>query len=227
NHHVVDVAFAQASAADAYEPRLLLEFGNGRAAYVSHSALHAAHQLVNDHGNRPAIRHAAFDAFGNELSQTIAVASVLGQNGHRRIRLAILEVTLAGALRHGGERSHSAVHLERAALVENCLARAFFGSGEQRADHHAARAGGNRLCDISGILDAAIGDDGNIAVTSGACGFGNGCDLRNTRASHDTCGADRTGSDADLNAVCSSARQFTSAVEGADVAGDEVHLWQL
>src|SRR5690348_15907199 len=49
NHDVVYMALAQAGAADAYETRLLEEFGNGGTAAVSHSGLQSSHHLVDDH----------------------------------------------------------------------------------------------------------------------------------------------------------------------------------
>src|SRR5271167_3351316 len=42
DHDVVDVAFTQASPADANKPRLLLQLGDGGAADISHAALDAA-----------------------------------------------------------------------------------------------------------------------------------------------------------------------------------------
>ena len=49
NHHVVDMALAQAGAADAHEARLLQQFGNGRAAAVAHAGFQAADHLIDDH----------------------------------------------------------------------------------------------------------------------------------------------------------------------------------
>ena len=65
---------------------------------------------------------------------------------------------LSPASAHGAERAHAAIGLVGAALVELDLAGRFLGAGEQAADHHAVRAGGDRLGDVAGIADAAIGD---------------------------------------------------------------------
>ena len=51
DHDVVDVAFAQAGAADADEARFLQQFWNRRAATVAHAGFQSADHLVDDHGN--------------------------------------------------------------------------------------------------------------------------------------------------------------------------------
>ena len=70
-----------------------------------------------------------------------------------------LEVAVGAAVGHRAERAHAAVDLVRAALVEDDLAGRLVGAGEERADHHASRAGGERLGDVARVLDAAVGDD--------------------------------------------------------------------
>ena len=59
--------------------------------------------------------------------------------------LGFLRVAIGTALRHRAQRAHAAIALERAALIEDRLAGAFFGAGEQAADHDAVRAGGDGL----------------------------------------------------------------------------------
>ena len=54
-----------------------------------------------------------------------------------------LEVAVLRAGLHRADRAHAAVRLERAALVEDRLARRLVGAGEERADHHAVRARGD------------------------------------------------------------------------------------
>ncbi len=46
------------------------------------------------------------------------------------------------------------------------LAGAFVGAGQQAADHDAGCAGGERLGEIAGLLDAAVGDDRNVSRLS-------------------------------------------------------------
>src|ERR1022692_3495810 len=146
--------------------------------------------MVHDHADSATIGNASFDAFWNELGETVAVGAVLQQDRNRGIRIGILEVAFAGALGHRGQRSHSAIGLERAALVENGLARTLFGAGEQRADHDAVCPRRNRLGYVSGVLDPAVSDNGNIGITYSAGRFGDGGDLRNSGAGYDSSGAD-------------------------------------
>src|SRR5579862_5395930 len=71
DHDIVDVAFAEAGAADAHEAGLLQEFGNLRAAAVAHARLQATDHLVDDHRDRAAVRHTSFDALGDELREPV------------------------------------------------------------------------------------------------------------------------------------------------------------
>ena len=89
-------------------------------------------------------------------------------SGHQLQRVAHLglEVAVGRAARHGADRAHAAIGFEGAALVEIDLARALVGAGEQRADHGGRRAGGQRLGEIAGIFDAAIGDDRNARLVA-------------------------------------------------------------
>ena len=56
-------------------------------------------------------------------------------------------------------RAHAPIFLEALALVEHDFARALVDSGQQGAEHDDVRAGGDRLGDIAGVLDPAVGDD--------------------------------------------------------------------
>ncbi len=58
---------------------------------------------------------------------------------------------------------------ERPALIEDRFARTLIGSGKERSDHDGVRAGSERLGDIAGELDAAVGDQRNVGF---ACRFG-------------------------------------------------------
>ena len=115
---------------------------------VAHRRAQSAHQLVDHVHERALVRHAALDAFGHELLR----------GGDRILGLEILEVAVRAALLHRAERAHAAVALVRAALVELDLAGRLVGAGEQAAEHHAGRAGGDRLRDVAGVADAAVGD---------------------------------------------------------------------
>src|SRR5579875_722651 len=73
---VVHVALAQSGAGDAHKPRLLLQFANCSAAEIAHAGAQSADELV-DHGlERPAIRHAAFNALGHKLGQAVLVGAL-------------------------------------------------------------------------------------------------------------------------------------------------------
>src|SRR5438876_6904348 len=65
---VVNVALAQAGAADADKARLLLQFGNAGAADVTHPRAQAADELLRHHRKRTAIGNPTFNSFRNKLS---------------------------------------------------------------------------------------------------------------------------------------------------------------
>ena len=115
---------------------------------------------------------------------------------------AILEVAVGAALLHGAERAHAAIALVRAALVELDLAGRLLGAREQAAEHHARRAGGDRLGDVAGIADAAVGDERDVRCSPApSSAFWIGRDLRHADAGDDARRADRAGTDADLDRV--------------------------
>ena len=106
--------------------RVTLQGRESAAAAVAHAGAQAADELVNHRRDAALVRDAALDPLGHELL------------GRLRVRIEIelvLEVAVAAAAAHRAERSHAAVFLEAAALVENHLARALVGAGEQAADH--------------------------------------------------------------------------------------------
>src|SRR6266705_5537978 len=142
--HVVNVALAQARRCDPNESRLLMELGDRSAAAIAHSGAQSSNQLVDERSERAFVWDSSFDALGYEL-------------GH--LELACLAITVAAAFFHRRERAHAAVALERAALEQDYLARAFIRSGEQRSDHHRVRARRDRFADIARVLDPAVGDD--------------------------------------------------------------------
>src|SRR6266567_5187903 len=69
DHDVVDVAFAEAGATDAYEARFLQELGNRGAAAVAHARLQSANHLMDDHGDGAAVGNASLNSLGDEFSQ--------------------------------------------------------------------------------------------------------------------------------------------------------------
>ena len=104
-------------------------------------------------------------------------------------------------LRHGAERAHAAIRLVRRALVQLDFARRLLGAGEQAADHHAVRAGDDRLGDVAGEADAAVGDQRHAGAFERRGDVRDGGDLRHADACDDARRADGAGADADLDAV--------------------------
>ena len=90
-----------------------------------------------------------------------------------------------------------------------------------------SRARGDGLGHVAGVLDAAVGNDGDVAVAHGARGFGDGGDLRNACAGNDARGADGAGSDTDLDAVRASLAPARKLRRMCDVAGHEIDLREL
>ena len=135
------------------------------AAAVAHAGAQAADQLMDHRGDAALVRDAAFDAFRHQLLAGLGVGV--------EIEL-VLEVAVAAAAAHRAERAHAAVFLEAAALIEDHLARALVGAGEQAADHHRAGADGDRLGDVAGVADAAVGDDRHLVRRRGARAVGDG-----------------------------------------------------
>src|SRR6185312_14663265 len=202
---VVDVRLAQAHGRGPNEPRLGPELFAGPAAGVAHAGLHAADQLVKRLRQRAAVRDAPFDPLGDQLG----VAGDLA-----------LEVAVAAAGAHGADRPHAPVHLVAAPLVQDDLARRLVGAGEQAADHDAVGAGRQRLGHVARVLDAAVGDDGDVLAGQRLGDVGDGGDLGDAHAGHDARGADRAGADAHLDRVRAGLGQRERAVAGGDVAGD-------
>src|ERR1700738_4634427 len=223
---VVDMALPEAGVGDADKLRLLLQVLDGFAAQVAHAGLQAAYELV-DHGlQRPAVGYAAFDALGHELRQPVlggplALDHAFGALLAASHVLGALEVAFPGALAHGGKRSHAAVGLEAAALVEDGLAGALVHAREERADHDGTGAGGDGLGDLAGVLDAAVGDDRNVVLAGGAIGFRDGGDLRHAGAGDHAGGADGAAPDAHLDGVGARVDQGLGALVGGHVTGQE------
>src|SRR5690606_37072056 len=117
-----------------HEARLAAHLVDAGAADVAHGRAQSAGELVDHAAERAAVRNTSLDALGHQL---VGVRSVL-------------EVAVLGALLHRADRTHAAVALVAAALEQLALARRFLGAGEQAADHHRGRAGGDRLADVAG-----------------------------------------------------------------------------
>src|SRR5437588_12833858 len=139
---VLDVAFAQARAGDAHELRLVVEFCKVARADIAHRRAKPAGELMHHVADRPLVGHLALDALRHELQRILDV---------------LLEIAVGGAARHRADRAHAAIGLVGTALPQKHLAGRLVGAGQQRADHGDVGAGGERLCEVAGIFDAAVG----------------------------------------------------------------------
>ena len=140
-----------------------------------------------------------------------------------RVPVLGVRAGLAAGL-HRAERAHPAVGLVLLAGDEDQLTGRLGDAGQQRAEHHRVRADRDRLGDVAGVLQPAVADHRDsrpgrqalaaswIAVT---CGHADPGDHPG--------GADRAGTDADLDRVRAGVDQRLRARPGRDVAADDVH----
>ena len=112
-------------------------------------------------------------------------------------------------------------------MIQEHLARALVGAGEQRAEHHAIGAGGERLGEIARISDAAVGDHRDVALARHLDRFEQRGELRHADAGHHARGADRARADADLDRVRAGIDQRLGAVAGRHIAGNDLHRIRL
>src|SRR5438093_4222165 len=171
---VVDVVLTEPRGGDADEggpPQVRQRAG----AEVAHARTQPPDELLYDEGEGALVRHPPLDALGHELRTEVDE------------RLLVLAVAVAAslALAHRLERSHAAIELVGPALVEDRLARALLGAREEPADHDAVGAGGDRLRDVAGELDAAVGDHGNARPRCPSRRLADGRELRHAHAGHD------------------------------------------
>src|SRR5574340_917708 len=94
------------------------------------------------------VGHTALHPFGNQL-----LGAFFG----------VLKVAIRGPLLHGAERAHAAVGFVGTSLEQFDFARRLFGTCQQTAEHDAVGARGQRLGDVAGIADAAVGDHADAA----------------------------------------------------------------
>src|SRR5262249_53891935 len=136
--HVVDMRLAHAGCGDLDELRAGAQRVDRGAAAVAHGGAHAAHELLDDRGERPLVRHPAFDTFGHEFLRRV-------------LTLGVLEVTIARSLLHRAERTHASIALVRAALIELDLAGRLLGAREEAPQHYAGSTGGDGFRNVAGV----------------------------------------------------------------------------
>src|SRR5690606_31107656 len=121
-------------------------------------------------------------------------------------------------------RTHAAINFEFAPLIDLRFARAFIGSGKQGADHDRAGSGGDRLDRVTGVFDAAVGDDRDTIAARYARTVVDGGDLRYADAGDDPRRTDGTRSDADFDDVGARFDQRLRPFARGDIAGANLQI---
>ena len=139
----MNVAFAHAGGTNLHESRFLPQLVQRSAAAISHAGLEAANELINIGRKGTAVGHPADDTLWNQL----VVFS-----------LFTLIIAALAALFHRLNRAHAPIQFVAAALKEDHLPRALFGTGQKHPDHNTMCTGADGLGDITGETNTAIGD---------------------------------------------------------------------
>ena len=85
------------------------------------------------------------------------------------------------------------------------------------------RAGDQRLGDVAGEANAAVGDQRHAGALQRRGDVGDGGDLRHADTGDDARRADRARTDADLHAIGARLDQRQRRFGGDDVAADDLH----
>ena len=176
---------------------------------ISHTRPQSADELIDVSGERTFVRNLAFDAFGNEFGG---------------LHLVFLEIAIPAAALHGAERSHPAIDLEGAAMVDDGFAGSLFRARKQVSDHHATGAGRDGFGNISGLGDAPVRDDGDVVFVRDPGAVVHGRDLGDAHTRDHAGGADGRRPDADFDGVRAHCDQILSRFRGGDISGDQVHI---
>src|SRR5512132_4734507 len=171
------MALTEPGAGDADKRRVLHLLDRGRAA-VAHRLAQPTDALVEDVRDRALVRHAALDAFGDQLVDVLDVA----------LEVAVLRVP---ARLHRAKRAHASVLLEALATREDPLARSLVRAREQAARHHRVGAGCDPLRDVAGGVEPAVADHRHTVALCRPRTLVDRCHLRNANPGHHARGADR------------------------------------
>src|SRR5262245_58015056 len=148
---------------------------------IPHAGPEPADELVDERRQVALVRHAALDPLGHQLA---AVAL-------RLLLLAVgLPVAVARTGHHRPDRTHAAVRLEAAPLVDDGLPRALGQARQQPAQHDRVGPGRDGLADVARVADAAVRDDRHAAADEALDGLVNRGDLRHAHARDDARCAD-------------------------------------
>src|SRR5256886_392940 len=207
---VVGMALAEPGARDPDEPRRLQSLDR-LGARVSHRLAETADELVHDRLDRALVRDATLDPLGHELVDVLDVA----------LEVPVLRVR---ASLHRAERAHAAVLLVTLALLEDHVAGRLLCAGEHGADHDRVRAGRDRLRDVPGGGDAAVGDQRDAVAGTHLRAVVDRGDLRHAHPGDDPRRADRPRSDTALHGVHTGVDQRLGRLGGRDVPGDELQV---
>ena len=148
-HHVMRRGFALAGGADADEARLLAQLREVGRAEIAHAGLDAADQLRQHAVHRAADFLQRLDAFRRDLAR----------------RVGRVAVARGRALFHRRQAAHAAVLLVELAADLHHLARRFRAAGKNPAANDRLRQR-QRLDDVAGLGDAAVGEDGDAASSA-------------------------------------------------------------
>src|SRR5262245_5820445 len=205
----MDMPFSQPRCCDLHEARLGPHGGHVSASQVTHAGPQTTDQLMNIKGERALVRHLPFNPFRDQLLRVFHIC---------------LAIAVSASLTHGTERTHSPINFVGSPLIENRFPGALFGPREKAADHHRVSSGRQRLCDIAGKFDPAVGDDGHVAARRGFSTTANRRNLRHADAGYDTRRANRTRPDTDLDDVDAGVYQGRRSLVGGHIAAGNIEI---
>ena len=200
------MALAECGCGDLNKMTVLLKLFDIMSTAISHTGTKTAQHLEYGILNESLVSDTSFNAFRNKLL---------------RVRL---EVTVLTAVLHSGNGSHSTVNFIFSSLIKFEVSRALIAAREHGSHHADITAGCESLCNISGILDTAVGDDRNTVLLRNCIAVHNRSDLRNTDTCNDTCRTDRSRSDTNLDSVNAGLDQGSCSLTRCNVTGDYLKI---
>ncbi len=188
------------------------EVGDGLSSAVAHARPESADQLVEEVSECTAIRYASFDPFGDQFFR-LSFTFFVGER---------LSIAFAGSLDHGSEGAHAAILFEGSALVQNDLSWTFVHPCQQSPQHHAMCPSCQGFGDIPAISNPPVGDNRDVGSFHGFGGIGDSRELWNADTRNNSRRTNRSGSDPDLDGVCTRVGESFCSFSGGDVARDHV-----